>query len=812
MGSRDIRYDLYCGVVYGLGLSTLIWSLVLSATSPESRPLAFVLLGSLAGAWRVRLPRLGSRSLIYPFALATLLLYGVGYAVAAAALASALGWILRSRRRRASAPRHAVFGLGRQAIAACIPGLIYLELGGRTGATPGLADLLPLGAHVLGFVIVDLGLRLGARAALRGRRAGLYRELRTALAAVVAASGGAAVAFVLVHLHHDQALRLYLLVGPLTYMAYLIRRARTDRMQRLHRSRERTWIVHRSLTRALSQAIAADQGTSDEHQWRLQLLCQSLAERLGLDDDQIEHLASAALLHDIGRIGILDPSWAGRTDGAELQRIRVHPSLGADMLDAMSFPDEVKTIVRHQRERWDGRGYPDRLRGESIPLGSRILAVADAFDTNHLPRPGAGRVDGKALLRRESGRRFDPVVIDVLFDHLEEAGEWINLERRRGDVDRRNTAAPQKIFGGLADAPRNLRALDDIARAAGQAPMRLEQCMILIARALNVLVPHASLLLYLTDAAGRELHAVFAAGQAQRELRGLRIPAGGNVSGTAVRLQRALIHSGDVNPQVNSAFFRTGQRAEGEDGGSITHGDLDDLAVGETTGLTSAVAAPLVAGEACLGSLTLYDAGGRGFSEVDRHYLVAVAGYVARAVQRAGERRGPGAASLTDPLTGLPNASFLRLELSQRTRDDSPKVGFGLLAFRVGRLSYLGERWGGVTSERALSQIGRRLATRCMRDETLVRYGHDLFVVLTPTPHSGELVARFDALLRGVEEEPLDLEREAARETRLTAAHASYPDDAADAETLLEVLDRRLALSGEHARTVVPFRAPARAS
>lgn len=148
-----------------------------------------------------------------------------------------------------------------------------------------------------------------------------------------------------------------------------------------------------------------------------------LARRIGramaLDADTAHNLAIAALLHDIGHIGLSDTVLArpvGRLDRDELRRYQLHPILGEQALLASDDMQGVAPLIRAHHERWDGQGFPDGLRGAAIPLGARVLAVADTFEDLC-----SGRIDGQALSPLEArravlagrGSRFDPDVVDA---------------------------------------------------------------------------------------------------------------------------------------------------------------------------------------------------------------------------------------------------------------------------------------------------------------------------------------------------------------------------------------------------------------
>jgi putative nucleotidyltransferase with HDIG domain len=152
----------------------------------------------------------------------------------------------------------------------------------------------------------------------------------------------------------------------------------------------------------------------------------AVSEALGLGSREVEDIRKAALVHDIGNIAVPRAILnSGRSlDAAERRRVEQHVVTGVRLLDQLAAFDRAIPIVRHHHERWDGCGYPDGLSGEAIPLGARVLAVADAFDAmtaGRAYRKPCGMPEALGRLRRESGQQFDPAVVDALARWASEA-------------------------------------------------------------------------------------------------------------------------------------------------------------------------------------------------------------------------------------------------------------------------------------------------------------------------------------------------------------------------------------------------------
>jgi HD-GYP domain-containing protein (c-di-GMP phosphodiesterase class II) len=171
--------------------------------------------------------------------------------------------------------------------------------------------------------------------------------------------------------------------------------------------------------RSLAGALEARDAYTRGHSESVAQLSMRVAERLGLPEEERKEIYFAALLHDIGKIGVRDEVLLkpGRLTVEEMEIIRGHPIFGDAILGPLKFLGRVTGMVKHHHERWDGSGYPDRLQGEDIPLASRIVAVADTFDALTSDRPYRHRksvTEALAVIREEAGRQFDPRVVEAL--------------------------------------------------------------------------------------------------------------------------------------------------------------------------------------------------------------------------------------------------------------------------------------------------------------------------------------------------------------------------------------------------------------
>src|SRR5207245_6240421 len=140
--------------------------------------------------------------------------------------------------------------------------------------------------------------------------------------------------------------------------------------------------LHLRTIEALALAIEAKDHTTHDHLQRVRIYAMELAKDLGLSEDETEALRAASVLHDIGKLAVPEHiiSKPGKLTPEEFEKMKIHPIIGAEILEQVEFPYPVVPIVHAHHETWDGSGYPNGLKGEAIPLGARILAAVDCLD------------------------------------------------------------------------------------------------------------------------------------------------------------------------------------------------------------------------------------------------------------------------------------------------------------------------------------------------------------------------------------------------------------------------------------------------
>ena len=231
--------------------------------------------------------------------------------------------------------------------------------------------------------------------------------------------------------------------------------------------RNRAAEAYGAVVRSLAVALSARDGYTGEHSDTVHELSVAVGRSMGLDGRALAEVEAVALLHDVGKIGIPDVILhkSGPLDDAQWALMREHPVIGERILHPLPGLTDVATAVRHEHERWDGHGYPDRLAGEAIPLASRIVLACDAFNALVSDRPyrGALAIDEAVIeLERCAGTQFDPSVIEALLGCLRADG---SVEPVAGEGDLADLLASPESDGDARRLERELHALITIASA-----------------------------------------------------------------------------------------------------------------------------------------------------------------------------------------------------------------------------------------------------------------------------------------------------------------------------------------------------------
>ena len=417
---RGVQFSpaLYLWSVNVMGIAVIAASITQLIWFPldfQSGWLALAVLALVSGATVLRLPYEASFSVGDTFSFAALFLYGIE----AGTLTVALDTLAISLRLKYSFARTA-FNVAAPCLAMWCAGGVVFGLGGLplpVYATDVATALVGIAAPVAIVFVVGSGLVATAMALHEANAVSrVWRQHFAQLWANPLAGGylGAVMAFGV----HRYGVAALLVVAPIPGILYLAFRASVRRMHDHVQHLGELNRMNRSTVEAFATAIDAKDQVTHGHIRRVQTYCVALARDLEVDDEgMLKALEAAALLHDVGKIGIPEHilNKPGPLTPAEFSVMKRHVGIGSGILSTIEFPFPVVPIVENHHENWDGSGYPNGVRGEDIPLAARILSVVDCFDALTSVRPYRAAMSVQAafdVLRERRGTMYDPRIVD----------------------------------------------------------------------------------------------------------------------------------------------------------------------------------------------------------------------------------------------------------------------------------------------------------------------------------------------------------------------------------------------------------------
>jgi diguanylate cyclase (GGDEF)-like protein/putative nucleotidyltransferase with HDIG domain len=554
---------------------------------------------------------------------------------------------------------------------------------------------------------------------------------------------------------------------------------------------EEVCALHLRTIEGLALAIDAKDHTTHEHLHRVRTYAVEIAKELGLDAQDLDALRAAALLHDIGKLAVPDHiiNKPGRLTPEEFEKMKIHPIVGADILERVAFPYPVAPIVRSHHEKWNGQGYPDGLQGEEIPIGARILAAVDCLDavaSDRQYRKALPLDDAIKLVIEESGVSYDPKVVAILARRYREleAAAVLGLETASRDshsfsfkVDRgerpgtgfeqnpnSRRVSPTDFLTSIASARQEAHTLFELSQDLGNS-LSLDETLSLVAMRLRKLVPYDSIVAFIKK--GDLLVPEFVSGDNFRLLSSLKIPVGTGLCGWVAQNVKPIING---NPAVEHGFAR-GKKM--------------------STELRSALVVPLEGLTGLVGVLALYQDEVDAFTSDHLRVLQVITSKVALFIENALKYRQAESSATIDYLTGLPNARALSIQLDQEiARCKREQSTIAVMVCDLNGFKKVNDRFGHLAGDKVLKLFSSLVQEVCREYDYVARMGGDEFLIIAPnmTPASVNDRARLLSALA----------TEAGREVcgkdllSLSLGAAFYPLDGADTEKLLAEADRNM--------------------
>jgi diguanylate cyclase (GGDEF)-like protein/putative nucleotidyltransferase with HDIG domain len=594
-----------------------------------------------------------------------------------------------------------------------------------------------------------------------------------------------------------------LLVAPIMYWIYrsyhlylgrLEDEKRRVEIEEMHvraekRHVEEVCALHLRTIEGLALAIDAKDHTTHAHLHRVRTYAVEVARDMGLSDSELDALRAAALLHDIGKLAVPDHiiNKPGRLTPEEFEKMKIHPVVGAEILEKVAFPYPVAPVVRAHHERWNGKGYPDGLKGEEIPIGARILAAVDCLDalaSDRQYRKALPLEEAMGAVAAESGKSFDPQVIKVLqrrYLELEEMAcqgmeekvkaqlsyqQIIERGERPGagfamDGGHRNQT---DFLSSIASARQEAHTLFELSQDIGNS-LSLDETLSLVAMRLRKLVPYDSFVAFIRK--GNLLLPEFVTGDHFRLLSALKIPVGTGLCGWVAQNVRPIVNG---NPAVETGFV---------------HDPLDAREP------KSALVVPLEGVTGLVGVLALYQATADAFTSDHLRILQVVTSRVALFVENALKFREAETSATIDYLTGIANARALSLHLEQELARCNREAGtMAVMVCDLDGFKQINDCYGHLAGDKVLKQFAGALTALCREYDYTARMGGDEFVIVAPNM-SPEAVGERARLFS-------DMAKQAGAEVcgadflSLSLGAAFFPQDGLDAEQLLAEADRAM--------------------
>ncbi|HVP55171.1 MAG TPA: HD domain-containing phosphohydrolase [Candidatus Eisenbacteria bacterium] len=578
---------------------------------------------------------------------------------------------------------------------------------------------------------------------------------------------------------------------PVGYLIYRSYRLYLTKLANEKKHVEQMAALHLRTIEALALAIDAKDHTTHDHLQRVRIFAVEVGKEMGLSNEEQEALRAAALLHDIGKLAVPEHiiNKPGRLTPEEFEKMKIHPIVGGEILERVNFPYPVVPIVRSHHERWDGKGYPDGLQGEEIPIGARILAAVDCLDalaSDRQYRRGIPLNEAMEEIARGAGTQFDARVVRVLQERYEEleskakalssSSETVKLSKNvrvvNGDAPAAGFEKAQPVRAGKGDflasivaARQEAQTLLEFSIELGRS-LSLYETLSLVAARLRKLVPYNAIAIYLVR--DDKLIPEYVTGDDFRVFSSLQIPIGEGLSGWVAQNRKPILNG---NPSVEPGY-------------------QSDARPGSC--MSSALAVPLTrGGDEVLGVLALYKMEADAFSTDHLRILLAMTDKIAASIDNAMKYQAAADSAKVDYLTGLPNARslFLHLdaEISRCTRE---RGKLAVIVCDLNGFKGFNDKFGHLAGNKLLETFAARLRLVCREYDFISRMGGDEFVLVTP----GLSCKAAQEICRRVNAAAAESAREVSPGGEISASvgAAFFPEDATDAEQLLVEADKRM--------------------
>jgi diguanylate cyclase (GGDEF)-like protein/putative nucleotidyltransferase with HDIG domain len=467
---------------------------------------------------------------------------------------------------------------------------------------------------------------------------------------------------------------------------------------------------------SLALAVDAKDQTTYGHIRRVRAYALGLAKLCGIkDQSELKAIETGSLLHDIGKLAIEDYilNKPGRLSPIEFEKMKKHAAAGDEILQPVGFPYPVAKYVRYHHERWDGLGYPDGLKGEEIPLGARILSIADSFDAIRFSRPyklSIATDEALEILRTQAGISYDPQLVRLFTEHISELEQTAIKESENApQLSFRKYSEMAESSSSPVAIPKDISAelvqlLELCNTLSGN--LELTDFLPILSQRLRQLLPFTTCVFYVNKGDDR-ISAAHVSGKFSDLIQEHLIEMGKGISGWVAAYRRPMINTGPALDfkGINADF----------------------------TLFTDTLVVPIVEADESLGTISLYAEKPISYGQSELHMLETVASFLAPMISNFRKKGASITHEVIDPTTGIHRISYLTAigpQLISTAGENRTPVS--LICIEIKNFGQIVRTFGSNLANSLLKRIADSVKPEMREIDVLVRYGLQGFVAFLP--------------------------------------------------------------------------------
>jgi diguanylate cyclase (GGDEF)-like protein/putative nucleotidyltransferase with HDIG domain len=572
---------------------------------------------------------------------------------------------------------------------------------------------------------------------------------------------------------------------PIILVIYYAYKMNLDRINQAQQHVTQLNELYHSTIASLAMAIDAKDQCTHGHVHRVQQLALGLARCCKMaNENEVQGLKAASLLHDIGKLAI--PEYILNKPSplteSEMSKMKAHPTVGAEILETVPFPYPVVPFVRHHHERWDGAGYPAGLKGLEIPLGARILSIVDCYDALRTDRPYRQKLPRELALnyiKSEAGKAYDPDIVALLIQNIDELESNIKdpetqipasvLNQLGGfrpglPIDEKEIR--KTVFHDIASTQREIQAVYEISQSLGKS-LNVSETLTLLSTKIKNLVPYTSCAIYLISSQSDRMLPHHTCGSFSEILDSVEIRLGEGVTGWVAANNQTVLN---VSPAPDFPMVKL-LRSE----------------------FLSCLAVPLSIEDNVVGVISLYSKESNGFQSDHLRLMEMIAHHAAVAINNAIVYEETQEDAYTDLLTGLPNLRYFNVFVEQELKR-AARIGYPvtLLMMDLDAFKEVNDQHGHKVGDRMLIEIAHILRNQMRKSDMCIRYAGDEFVAVLPGVNKHQAQQTISRIQSAIDNHRMPIRNGEAAHVGMSVGAACFPDDSTELEALISIADQAM--------------------